>query len=232
MIMTMKLIIILSLLSSCALFQSHKKDSSPKLVVSEAGELNYSADEIAYNLTRDTTMGGGIYEISAMPLTKPFLEKRFQELASMRAVNQQDMSTMRKWHIDRYLLNRTCIDFDFNVTRFEESKQINQWKLAIEVDGDHIELEWLPENQAESIYVSQVRTPTHLGKRWHNRGIACAPVILPLWRGFSLKIQTAFVPWPFSSEAQLEWIFEALNVEDEAAIEERKKKNYQPYRGW
>lgn len=228
----MKIIIAALLLSSCALFQSQKKNTSPTLVTGGGAETKMSSDEIAHHLTRETSMGGGIYEIKAMPLTEPYLTQRWNELANARAFGEKDFKRAKQWHVDRFLGNRTCIDMHYNVTRFEQSKYLDQWKLIIEVDGDNIEMEWLPESQHGEAFVSEVLTPTHPDKRWHNRGIACAPVNLPIYRGFSLQVKTVYVPWPFSEEANLEWVFEALNPEDEAAVEERKKKNFQKYRGW
>lgn len=227
----MKIITILLLASSCALFQSKHKNNSPTLVTGNGPEQKMSAAEIADHLTRETTMGGGIYELSAMPLTTPYITKNWQEIASARALNSNDKDRSKKWYVDRFM-GKTCIDFHYSVTRFEKVKELSQWKLTIEVDGDNIDLEWLPQAENSEAFVTEVKTPTHLDKRWHNRAIACAPVELPIYRGFSLKAKTTFVPWPFSDEASMEWIFEALSADDEAAVEERKKKNYQKYRGW
>lgn len=228
----MKILILFTLLTSCSIFQSNKKNSSPILVSGSGKDISMNVDELAFHLSRETTLGGGIYEIRAMPLSRAYLERRFQKIASNRGLQEKDYSVAAKWHVERYLKNRTCIDFDYNVTRFEQMKDIDQWKLVLEVDGDQYELEWLKENTIDRTYVTELKTPTHLAKRWHNRAIACAPVELSLWRGFSLKAIAAYVPWPFGNEASMEWIFEAMNPEDEEAIEARKKKNFQKYRGW
>lgn len=228
----MKLLLPLLLLSSCAFFQPKKVYNSPTLVTGGEKEKSMTSDEIAQHLTREETMGGGIYNIKAMPLTRPYLEKHWNELKIARAIKKEDQTKAKAWHLDRFINQRTCIDFHYSIIRFDQMKELNQWKLMLEVDGDNIELEWMPESLSGQPFASEEQTATHPIKRWHNSGIACAPVELSIWRGFSLKVAAAYVPWPFSSSVELNWVFEAMNPEDEAAVEERKKKNYQKYRGW
>lgn len=228
----MNKLILIFFLSSCSIFSSKKVNNSPHLVTGGGDEATMSSDEIAKNLKRSTTMGGGIYELSAIPLTSPYLERRWSELAQSRGLQAADAKKGRQYNISRFVKNKTCIEFYYSVTRFEDSKNLSQWKLSIEVEGEVIPLNWVEGWQADQSFVSEHRTPTHMDKKWHNQGIACSSNELPIWKGFELQIESAYVPWPFSSKASIDWIFEALTKEDEAAVEARKKKKYQKYRGW
>lgn len=225
-------ILSLSILTSCSLFQTREQNDSPALVTGGTEVNSMTSDELAFHLTRTTTMGGGIYEVSLMPLTTPYLEKHWQEFQSTRALKGEDEKQARKWHVTRFISNKTCVDFHYNVTRFEQMKQLDQWQLTLEVDGDHFPLEWMSESMQSQPFVSEIQTATSPMKRWHNSGVACAPVELPISRGFSIKVQATYVPWPFSSDTSLDWVFKAIRPEDEAAVEERRKKNYQKYRGY
>lgn len=228
----MKILIISLLLSSCSLLPKKAPTPSPHLITNGSDIESLSSTEMRDQLLKSTSMGGGIYTIEAMPLTKPYLEKNWKEVAEMKALTSSQYKYGIQKNITQYSLNRTCVQFNYSVTRFEENKDLKNWKIAILLNDELFSLEWLNPGNQENTFVSEQLTSTHKGKRWHNSAIACTPVSLDLWRGFTLKIKTAFVPWPFSDEDSIDWIFEALTKEDEAAVEELKKKKYQKYRGW
>lgn len=183
-------------------------------------------------LIQTTTMGGGIYLIEALPLSKPYLEKRWMESAQTKALTSAQYKSGIENNINRLTKNKTCVEFNYSVTRFEQNKELTNWKIEVLLDDEVFELNWLNPTSQQNTFVSEQLTSTHTDKRWHNSAIACTPVSLDLKRGFTLKIKTAFVPWPFSDEATIDWIFEALTKEDEIAIEELQKKKQQRYRGW
>ena len=223
----MKILIITLLISSCSLLSSKNMTPSPHLVTSGEDIQSLSSTEMRDQLIKTETMGGGIYSIEAMPLTKPYLEKKWKEVAETKALTSKQYQNGIQKNITQYILNKTCVQFNYSVTRFEDNKNLKNWKIAIELKEELFPLEWINPNDQQNTFVSEQLTATHADKRWHNSAIACVPVSLDLWRGFSLKVKTAFVPWPFSEETSIDWIFEALTKEDEAAVEELKKKKYQ-----
>tara|TARA_R110000868_G_scaffold86182_7_gene241734 strand:- start:349 stop:1035 length:687 start_codon:yes stop_codon:yes gene_type:complete len=228
----MKNSILAILFSSCALLSPTKSLNTPQLITGGADISKLSSDEIAQNLTRETTMGGGIFDLQAIPLSKALLNQRWQELNNSRAFGPKDLVKTKNWHMSRFIDNKTCIDFHYSVTRFEQTKYLSNWKLILDIDGQSYDMEWMDLAKGENIFVSQVATPTHMARKWHNQAIACATTELPLEKGFSLKVLSAYVPWPFSSEAVMEWYFQPLTPEDEAAMIEREEKKKQKYRGW
>tara|TARA_R110000868_G_scaffold30668_3_gene113197 strand:+ start:10093 stop:10779 length:687 start_codon:yes stop_codon:yes gene_type:complete len=228
----MKKSIIILFLSSCALLGPKKPLSTPQLITGGSDIAKLSSDEMAKQLTRDTTMGGGIFELQATPLSRALMQQRWQELNSSRGYSPHDLAKTKSWHLSRFIESKTCIDFHYSVTRFEETKFLSNWKLILELEGEQYDMTWLEQPAGENIFVSQIATPTHMARKWHNQAIACTSTELPIEKGFTLKVLSAYVPWPFSSESSMEWFFQPLTKEDEAALIERQKKKQQKYRGW
>ncbi len=228
----MKILFILLIASSCSLLPTKAPEPSPHLITGGPDISGLSSTEMENLLRKSTTMGGGIFLLEAIPLSRPYLEKKWKEQAEARSLNKANYQSGLKQNVSQFLEQKTCIEFSYSVTRFEKTKDISNWNIAIELEDEKFDLSWVnPEDQSNT-FVSEQPTATHMDKRWHNKAIACTPVELNLWRGFTLKIKSAYVPWPFSEEDSIDWIFEALTKEDEAAVEELKKKKYQKYRGW
>ncbi len=228
----MKILFILLAFTSCSFLPSRAPDPSPHLITGGSDIAGLSSTDMKQLLQKSVTMAGGIFLIDALPLSKPYLDKKWKEQAEARSLNSKNYRSGVLKNVDRFISRKSCVQFDYSVTKFEKTKELSNWKIAIEINDESFPLEWINPSSTSNTFVSEQPTATHKDKRWHNSAIACTPVSLDLWRGFTLKIHSAFIPWPFSENTSIDWIFKALTRDDEAAVEELRKKNYQKYRGW
>ncbi len=236
----MKTVITISclLLTSCAFFQSKPFDETALYLSGQKPEA--SVEEYEKNLTRNTSMGGGYYQITAKPLVKPLIIKRFEQTASLRGFSPKEKEKALAKINESFLVDKTCFEFQYEAVRFSQVANLSNWELSfINANGDTLPLKW----QKEDLKRPSVKSKTYKAglsqPTWLGQGIACGNFQTDFKSGFALKVKPAFVQFPFSSNTLLSWEFpERIKIKDsetgriEEKWEEKKKRSYKRYRGW
>lgn len=228
----------LLLLCSCAFFQERAHDETYLYLKGDKPEA--SVEEYEKSLTRKASMGGGYYQVEARPMIAPYLKKKLEQRASLRGFNGKEKAEALKKLEATYLSDKTCFEFTYEATRFDQVAQLKNWSLSyVEPKGDTYPLEWLQNDLKKSSIKGEtnkggIELPTWLGS-----GVACGHFKTAFDSGFALKVKPEYVQFPFDSYTLLSWDFpKKIQVKNdetgkvEEKWEDKKAKSYKRYRGW
>lgn len=221
------------LTSGCALFSSSGPDRTYTYLTGK-GLKNPSSMEVMDALTRDSSMSGGNYQIKAYPYTYTLIEAMVREAAEQRGLNPEQQKSLKENLTKKFLAQKTCFHFNYQVLRFNKSSQLKNWKLAI---LDKKDQEYPTDWNGDDLKVSAVKTKKVVAgdrlDQWLGEGTACTSATPALKSGFGIKVTPDFVQFPFDKSAKIYWEFPEIRIVDgEEEVVEDKKKSYRSYRGW
>jgi len=221
------------LLNSCALFSPNSKDKTYSYLTG-VGLNNPMPEQVKKALTRASSMSGGNYQFKAYPYTYTLVDSMVREAAAQRGLNEKQQMDLRNRLEKKYLADRTCFHFSYEVLRFAESSRLQDWKLSIvDVSEQEFPAQWLEEDQLKKpVRTKKIVAGDKLDK-WLSDGAACTEASPKLSSGFGIKVTPKFVQFPFDKTAKVYWEFPEIKMIDGQAQEvEGKKKNFRTYRGW
>jgi hypothetical protein len=230
---TLILFFSISLLSSCSFFSPNPKDRTYSYLTGK-GLKNPTTDEIKTALLRNSSMSGGNYQFNAFPYTYTLIDAMVRETTQLRGLTKDQQQTLKDSLEEKYLLDKTCFNFSYEVTRFEQSSRLQDWSLAI-VDKEDQEFatQWSDEDLKKKPVVSKRNVAGDKLNKWLSSGVACTQASPKLASGFGIKVTPKFVQFPFDKSAKLFWEFPEIKIVDGQAQEvEGKKKSFRSYRGW
>ncbi len=222
--------------SGCAFFSNTPEFDNKKLVeyIQGSGFNRTQLSDIERNLTRKANMAGDIYRIRVYPYTFPLIEALVDDQAAALSLTKSQRSELAKNLQEKYLNQKTCLQFDYQVSRIAKVSQLKDWKLQI-IDQyeNSYDTQWTQDSLAaiptkSFDYIGSVREPM-----WIGNGVACTHQKVDLSKDFDTKVMAQFAPFPFSKEETLSWqypVYEEVNGEKVEVKE--KNKDFKGYRGW
>lgn len=249
------LFIILVLSYSC----SHKQEYFHPSYFTGEGEsdlkdLSYS--ELYERLTKKGSMGGGLYSISLTPLTPPLLEKKAIAEGSWKNLRPEEIVELQRQLISKYATGQMCFEYRSEILRFVQASKTADWRLKLFTDLVSVrEGEIEIQEQGAQVYDLSWQSPlpqvveSHVTKihdkipQWLQSGVSCLDRIIPLEKGFAVKIIAPYINFPFPSDLRLDWgkwaSYSDDQLKDDAnqdPIPSKSSKvptqNSQRYRGW
>lgn len=216
------ILIFLSIISSCSVLSTKKNENYKYIVESKLRSTN--VEEVEKALTQKSTMGGGNYIISVIPLTRSLLVTKAQEVSLKTGLDENEVLNE---YLDKFSLNKTCFEVKYTIVETPKVKDLTKWKFNF-IDQNEISHDLDFVTQSSSIR-SSVGRGFRKVPQWLGAAHVCSSRKLILNYGFDFKIKVNFVAWPFSDELILTWIVIDPNEEE---VTTRKKKKIQKYRGW
>ncbi len=222
--------IVLSL-SSCAIFIPKKESEHHIYPLLTKKTTRFSTDQIQSILTKSHSMAGGNYQISAFPLTQSYIHSKVRDLTNNKHLTKEQQLALTAQLEKRWILDKTCMQFHYEVVRFDQAKNLKDWQLTL-IDSNKVtsSLNW--EKMPVPIQ-SEIQRQEGKLEKWINDGVACTSPAVDLTAGFSLKVRPSFVQWPFQSEKKMAWNFSHYKKDEGKKILIPKKKQVKErYRGW
>lgn len=242
---------------SCSLFSSNHdlKENFPHYIDAQGYQAR-DLKKIRTSLEREVSMAGGIYHLKLMPLTSAYLEAYCDEQANLKNLEKEDLQNLKDQLEKKLVKERSCFQFDFEITKIEKMSQAKEWKLIAieEVENQGEEKEKrndLPLLPLQEEYFSSKERPltksfTIIGSlkepQWSGRVIQCTfpGTHINFKKDFSLKVIAQYAPFPFERESEVNWIPSEVYPQNgdkdqnkaKGEKQRRKKKNYQRYRNW
>lgn len=236
--MPSSLLLIASMLffSSCALFTNGKKELSDRYLTGLGLSNDVKSEAIKEHLTRELTMGGGNYTISAYPYSEALIEAMVRETSSIRGLSESAQKSLRKELQTNYGPGKSCFQFDIGVRRFLQLAHLKEWQIEV-IDGGEMmsKLSWRESDLERPVMVSNFNDFQGPHPLHQLSGVACSEVPLNLKDGFTLYITPSFMNFPFPKSGEIVYSFANYAVSEEGEVikvkeaEEAKKKSY---RGW
>jgi hypothetical protein len=190
--------------------------------------------DIRKNLEENMTMAGGNYEVSILPLSRPYLRAQWQERIQERGLNKVDQERMWNEFEKEYLQAKTCFELNYSVLRWEKVSNLKDWKLEmIDHHKTSHPMNWKKTDLKKMPARTKVQRSGDNLDKWLNDGHACVDTKVPLDKGFSVKVTPSFVQFPFDSSSTLHWRFATYVQKDGKEIKvQKKQESFQGYRGW
>tara|TARA_R110002072_G_scaffold276051_1_gene437332 strand:- start:64203 stop:64916 length:714 start_codon:yes stop_codon:yes gene_type:complete len=233
------LLVLLVLLTSCAFFspyQSHQEKFYPLITadnLKDSGYESFNSEDVKSILTKETSLAGGTYIVSAFPVTKTYLNALTNELTKERSLNKSQASKLKKKYYNNYIKNKTCIQFSYVATRYNKVKYLSGWDLELDYQKVSRKLTFKKSDLTKEPINNKKRIGNDILDQWSNTAIACTKSYEPLKEEFHVKVTPRFVPFPFDSNTTLKWEFDHIKVVDGKEVKvESSNSSYQPYRGW
>jgi hypothetical protein len=223
-------------ISNCSLLSSKNEYDTKKLkpYISGNGFNREDLSEIKKHLSRKVSMGGGIYRIKVYPMTAPLIEAMADDHVAALSLTDMRKEKLKENLFAQYLDKKTCFQFEYEVARIEKSSKLEDWKLEIyDHNKRNFSTQWteqsLKEIPAKSFtYIGSIKEPV-----WYGKGVSCSDQNIDLTQDFSIKVVTDFAPFPFSTEADLNWQYPVYKMVEGKEVEVKEEsENYKGYRGW
>ncbi|MEC7277730.1 MAG: hypothetical protein VXV96_15520 [Bdellovibrionota bacterium] len=224
---------LLTLLSGCALF-SPNKDDHTYLYLNDMAPASTSSDQYKSALSRDLSMAGGFYEVSAFPVVVGYVKAQAREQSSLRGLSQKQHQQILSKLKEEFIDDKLCFTVSYQALRFDKVSHLKNWKVFFQnPKGESIPLSWHKEDlNKEPIKGKVMKSGDNLDS-WSGSGTACTTLKTELSNGFALKVMPDYVQFPFDSTAEVYWEFpEMVEKEGKKVWKEEKKKSFKGYRGW
>lgn len=215
----------LFLLTSCALFQKRPVENL-SYITGDGLEASVTSEEIAANLTKNSSNAGGYYQINVLPLSAPYLRAKRQEQSLMRGLTPRELAELEMKDEQRYVLQRFCVRVQATVTRHQAATDLSQWEVLHEnSEGVQTQMSWLL--PLDPVIRSVAQGAHGPEDQWQFAGEACSDRELPVTPQFHVVLKPPFTPWPFPGYNRLTWSF----YEDRQEAKE-KSPTFKRYRGY
>ncbi|MBT3584020.1 MAG: hypothetical protein HN509_03860 [Halobacteriovoraceae bacterium] len=232
----MKLLTILSLLSlsSCArYFTSPVKDYSDRYVTGKGLPADMDSAQLIKKLERKENMGGGVWNLTVFPYSKPLVEKLIQEQSQLKNLGATQKRQLDKKLREKYIVGKSCIHFEFELEKADKMAFLKQWKAYLVDNHDNeVALHW--DKKSLVNYPAKSKSARYQGStvRWTNSGDGCTSLPFVLKDSFRIKIVASSAPWPFERDQIFRYDFDKIVKLEGKKVNLRPKKKVQKYKGW
>lgn len=235
-----RLILVMTLFvtSSCALFRKHQDYAEimqTYLAPTEGRDEKLTSEEIKKVLTKDESMAGGNYKFKITPISDRLVKAYYKEMSFKNGLTAKEQEDLWKKMKERYMTNKTCLHFEYEVIKHQKAKELNSWKLQFkDRAGQLYPVTWNERPLFSMPAKTKIQRSGNLLEQWIYEGTGCTDTDLPLEEEFAVHLKPAFVQWPFSSSKTIWWEFDRTvkGEEGEEKVIKKKKRTYQRYRGW
>jgi hypothetical protein len=232
------LVIVVLISSSCSLLRG-KQDYSEVmysyLVPTEGRDEQLSSQDIKKVITQQGSMAGGNYQLKLTPVPQRLVKAYYKEMSFRNGLNEREKENLWNKLNTEYLNNKTCVHFEYQVTKHKKVKDLESWKLTIkDHDGQTYPISWKDKPLFSMPALTKIRRSGNMLEQWLFEGTGCADTTVPLDKEFAVNVKPAYVQWPFPSSKDFWWEFDrVVKKEDgEEEVVKKKKRSFQKYRGY